>query len=167
MYETYNSGCLLLKTPFLTDLPWAGFDLVGIQTSRWLCDWFGFCHEDSWAPHLPPLSSAGGLTSTLRYIACGTITRILFWGEDSDYSVFVLTVPVVSWSLWGCRGGVTQGDGSFAPAWILGAVVLPCSYLATSHPSFVPDAMLFLAQMNFVGIFLFAKVMPSHFRKFL
>ena len=59
---------------------------------------------------------------------------------------------------------MTQGDGSFAPAWILGAVVFPCSYLGTSHPSFVPHAV---AQMNFAGIFLVAKVMPTHFRQFL
>lgn len=63
--------------------------------------------------------------------------------------------------------GVTPGDGSFAPAWTLGAVVSPCSYLGTSHPSFVPHAMLFMPQMNFVGIFLVAKVMPTHFRQFL
>lgn len=49
---------------------------------------------------------------------------------------------------------MTQGDGSFAPAWILGAVVFPCSYLGTSHPSFVPHAV---AQMNFAGIFLVEK----------
>ena len=38
----------------------------------------GFCHECSWPPRLPPLSSAGGLHNTLKYVACEAIARNLF-----------------------------------------------------------------------------------------